>query len=124
VRQKVMSMYTDPTRQRATDPGHIEGNVVFTYLDAFDPDVEHVFGLKKKYQAGGIGDVELKKYLFEALMRFLEPIQKRRAEFEQQPDYIRQVVSQGCAHAREVGEETMKLVRKAVQYDYPNLLTP
>lgn len=124
VRQKVMSMYTDPTRQRATDPGHIEGNVVFTYLDAFDPDVEQVAGLKEKYQAGGIGDVKLKKYLLEVLMRFLEPIQRRRAEFEQRPDYIRQVVSQGCVRAREIGEETMKLVRRAVQYDYPNLLIP
>jgi tryptophanyl-tRNA synthetase len=122
VRQKVMSMYTDPTRVRATDPGHIEGNVVFTYLDAFDPDVEQVASLKKKYQVGGIGDVELKQYLFEVLMRFLGPIQKRRAEFEQQPDYICQVISRGCIRAREVGEETMKLVRRAVQYDYPNLL--
>lgn len=122
VRKKVMSMYTDPTRKRATDPGHIEGNVVFTYLDAFDPDFEQVAGFKEKYQAGDIGDVELKKYLFEVLMRFLEPIQKRRAEFKQQPDYIRQVVGQGCVRAREVGEETMKLVRRAVRYDYQKLL--
>jgi len=122
VRHKVMSMYTDPTRLRATDPGHIEGNVVFTYLDAFDPNIKYVTDLKEKYKAGGIGDVELKQYLIEVLMRFLEPIQKRRAEFEQQPDYIRQVISQGCVRAREAGEETMKLVRKAVQYDYPNLL--
>jgi len=122
VRHKVMSMYTDPTRLRATDPGHIEGNVVFTYLDAFDPNIKYVTDLKEKYKAGGIGDVELKQYLIEVLMRFLEPIQKRRAEFEQQPDYIRQVISQGCVRAREASEETMKLVRKAVQYDYPNLL--
>lgn len=122
VRKKVMSMYTDPAHQRATDPGHIEGNVVFTYLDAFDPDVDHVASLKNQYQTGGIGDVELKKYLFEVLMRFLDPIQKRRVEFEQQPDYIRQVINQGCIRARAVGEETMKLVRRAVQYDYPKFL--
>ena len=122
VRQKVMSMYTDPTRKHAADPGHIEGNVVFTYLDAFDPDIHHVASLKEQYQAGSVGDVKLKKYLFEVLVRLLEPIQSRRTEFEQQPDYIRHVLRQGCIHAREVGEETMKLVRKAVQYDYPNLL--
>lgn len=123
VRQKVMSMYTDPTRVRATDPGHIEGNVVFTYLDVFDPDVEQLAVLKEKYQAGGIGDVELKQYLTDVLVRFLEPIQKRRSEFEQQPDYTRHVISQGCVHAREVGEETMRLVRRATGFDYSQLLS-
>lgn len=122
VRKKVMSMYTDPTRKYATDPGHIEDNVVFSYLDAFDYDKEYVADLKNRYEAGGIGDVELKKRLFEALKQFMGPIQKRRSEFKKHPDYIRQVVNNGCARAIEVGEETMKLVRKAVRYDYPDIL--
>ena len=124
VRKKVMAMYTDPTRKHADDPGHIEGNVVFIYLDAFDPDVNYVADLKTRYQTGNISDVELKKYLFEVLMQFLGPIQGRRKEFQNQPDFVRRVVSDGCAHAREVGETTMKIVRRAVRYDYPSLLIP
>lgn len=122
VHRKVMSMYTDPTRKRAFAPGHIEGNVVFVYLDAFDSDIEHVSALKDQYRGGKIGDVALKNYLFEVLRRFLDPIQRRRAEFESRPDYVKQVISQGCRRAREVGETTMKLVRHAVRFDYPNLL--
>jgi tryptophanyl-tRNA synthetase len=98
--------------------------VVFTYLGVFDPDVEQVTDLKEKYRAGGIGDVELKQYLFEVLMRFLGPIQKRRAEFEGNEAFLRKVITEGCEKARTVGEETMRLVRKAVQYDYLNLLLP
>ena len=122
IRKKVMSMYTDPTRKRATDPGHIDGNVVFSYLDAFDPNEERVANFKEMYGTGSIGDVELKKHLFEVLMQFLEPVQKRRSELKKQPAYIRDVVNHGCARAVEVGEETMKLVRKAIKYDYPDLL--
>ncbi len=118
-----MSMYTDPTRKHATDPGHIEGNVVFTYLDAFDSDFNHVAELKKKYQKGEISDVALKNYLFEVLMRFLVPVQKKRNELKKHPGYIKQIVNEGCARAVEVGEETMKLVRRAVGYDYPALLS-
>ncbi|TAN58742.1 tryptophan--tRNA ligase [Patescibacteria group bacterium] len=123
VRRKVMSMYTDPTRKHASDPGHIEGNVVFTYLDAFDSDFERVADLKNKYQVGGIGDIELKNHLFEVLMNFLRPMQKRRNEFEKHPDYIQQVLKDGCARAVEIGEETMKLVRKAVGYNYADLFS-
>ena len=81
LQKKVMSMYTDPTHIHVEDPGHIEGNVVFTYLDIFDPDKEHVQELKDQYRAGGLGDVKIKRYLFEVLNNELKPIRERREEF-------------------------------------------
>lgn len=123
LRKKVNSMYTDPTRLRATDPGHVEGNVVFEHLDAFDPDKQEVERLKALYCEGGIGDVDLKKYLFEVLVGFLDPIRKRRADFAKHPDFIREVAQRGCAQAREIGARTMQSVREAVGYNYPKILT-
>src|SRR5438876_8442379 len=82
VRQKVMSMYTDPTRLRATDPGHVEGNPVFMYHDAFNPSVHEVNELKARYVKGTVGDVEVKTRLVAAVNHLLEPIRERRAYFE------------------------------------------
>ena len=116
--RKVKSMFTDPTRLRATDPGHVEGNPVFMYHDAFNPDVDEVDDLKQRYVAGKVGDVEVKQKLATALNDFLDPIRERRAYYEARPDEVKQVLAAGSTHAREVGEETMREVREALGLDY------
>jgi tryptophanyl-tRNA synthetase len=118
VERKVMSMYTDPTRLRATDPGHVEGNPVFTYHDAFNPDKEEVDEMKRLYRIGGIGDVAVKRSLVKALNTFLDPIRERRAEYESKPEMIREIIMEGTRKVRKVGDETMSLVRHAMKIDY------
>src|SRR5205814_7781077 len=100
VERKVMSMYTDPTRIHATDPGHVEGNPVFLYHDAFNPNTEEVEEMKRLYRIGGIGDVAVKRALAKALNDFLDPIRERRAHYEQQPDLARDVVMEGTRKTR------------------------
>jgi tryptophanyl-tRNA synthetase len=117
VSQKVMRMYTDPTRLRATDPGHVEGNPVFEYHDAFNPDRDEVRDLKARYMSGNVGDVEVKQKLAATLNTFLDPIRERRAAFERQPDVVRAALAEGSRYARQVGEETMVKVRATVQID-------
>lgn len=114
VRQKVMSMYTDPTRLRATDPGHVEGNPVFDYLDAFDPDQEGVAELKTRYRAGRIGDVALKRHLAEVLETFLAPVRARRREYESRPDEVREILMTGTARGRRVVAKTLDQVLHAI----------
>ena len=104
--RKVMSMFTDPTRLRATDPGHVEGNPVFMYHDAFNPDVDEVDDLKQRYVAGKVGDVEVKQKLATALNDLLDPIRERCACYEARPDEVKRVLAAGSDYAREVGEET------------------
>lgn len=118
LQKKVMSMYTDPTHIHVEDPGHIEGNVVFTYLDIFDPDKEHVQELKDQYQAGGLGDVKIKRYLFEVLNSELKPIQERREEFAKDIPAVYDMLKQGCADANEVANQTLAEVRHAMGLDY------
>jgi tryptophanyl-tRNA synthetase len=118
VERKVMSMYTDPNRLRATDPGTVEGNPVFTYHDAFNPNTEEVEEMKRLYRIGGIGDVAVKRALAKALNDFLDPIRERRAHFETQPDMVREIVMEGTRQARKVGEETIRKVRHAMKIDY------
>lgn len=118
VERKVMSMYTDPNRLRATDPGTVEGNPVFTYHDAFNPNKEEVEEMKRLYRIGGIGDVAVKRALAKALNDFLDPIRERRAHFETQPDMVREIVMEGTRQARKVGEETIRKVRHAMKIDY------
>jgi tryptophanyl-tRNA synthetase len=118
VERKVMSMYTDPNRLRATDPGTVEGNPVFTYHDAFNPNTEEVEEMKRLYRIGGIGDVAVKRALARALNDFLDPIRERRAHFETQPDMVREIVMEGTRQARKVGEETIRKVRHAMKIDY------
>ena len=118
VTKKVMSMYTDPTRLRATDPGHLEGNPVFIYHDAFNPDVEEVNDLKERYVRGAVGDVEVKKKLAVAINNLLEPMRERRAHFEAHPELVRGALEKGCKEAREAAEATMVEVRKALRMDY------
>ena len=95
VTQKVMRMFTDPTRIHATDPGHVEGNPVFMYHDAFNPDKAEVQDLKERYVVGKVGDVEVKQKLARALNAFLDPIRERRAHFEAQPALVREALACG-----------------------------
>ena len=118
VNAKVRSMCTDPTRLRVTDPGHTEGNPVFTYLDAFDPDVEKVQALKEHYQRGGLGDTVVKKRLAEVLEGFLGPIRKRREDYAKDPGEVMRLLKEGTDRARQVTASTLAQVRKAMHLDY------
>jgi tryptophanyl-tRNA synthetase len=119
VRAKVMSMYTDPSRLRATDPGHVEGNPVFAYLDAFDADPAEVADLKHRYVAGRVGDVEVKHRLVVALEAVLQPIRQRRAELlAENPSIVEDVLRSGTARARNEAARTIDRVRTAMQLDY------
>jgi tryptophanyl-tRNA synthetase len=113
-----MSMYTDPTRLHPTDPGHVEGNPVFTYLDVFDPDKAEVDDLKERYRKGTVGDVEVKEKLFKALNGFLAPIRERRAEFASKPERVREIIVEGTRKGRAVAQETMAEVRSAMKISY------
>ncbi len=118
VRQKVMKMYTDPTRIHATDPGHVKGNPVFTYLDAFDPYPCDVAEMKSRYEEGKVGDVEVKNHLVEVLNNFLAPIRMRRAEFAANPKKVMKILREGTDRAREVAGETLRAAKKAMKIEY------
>ncbi len=118
VNKRVRGMFTDPTRLRATDPGHVEGNPVFMYHDAFNPDVEEVQDLKDRYVVGKVGDVEVKQKLAQALNRFLEPVRERRRHYEQHPDEVKDALLDGTRRAKAVAESTMEEVRAAMQILY------
>jgi tryptophanyl-tRNA synthetase len=118
VRKKVMSMYTDPTRLRATDPGHVRGNPVFTYHDAFNDNHDEVADLKARYVKGRVGDVEVKQKLVAALNRFLDPIRDRRTEYERQPGVLEDVLAEGSRKARHEARETLRLAKDAMGLNY------
>ena len=127
VEKKVKSMYTDPTHLKVSDPGHLEGNAVFTYLDAFCrdehfakywPEYQNLQELKDHYQRGGLGDMKCKMFLLKIMQEFLEPIRQRRAEWEQRLPEVRAILERGTAEARRVGEQTMTEVRRAMRIDY------
>ena len=127
--QKVRSMYTDPEHVNLNDPGHVEGNAVFTYLDAFScdddfkefwPEYQNLDELKDHYRRGGLGDMKCKKFLNQVLNKFLEPMRERRAEFEKDIPEIYNILKKGTEQAREVGAQTMDEVRKAMRIDYFN----
>ncbi|MGI8586412.1 MAG: tryptophan--tRNA ligase [Chloroflexia bacterium] len=118
VRKRVMSMYTDPTRLRATDPGHVEGNPVFAYHDAFNPDTARVVEMKELYRRGGIGDVQVKKELASALNAFLDPIRERREAAAQHPERVDEMLIAGTRRARAIARETMREVRDAIRINY------
>lgn len=118
VTKKVMSMYTDPTRLRATDPGHVEGNPVFMYHDAFNPNTDEVQDLKDRYVKGAVGDVEVKQKLVAALNALLDPIRERRAHYEAKPDAVREALANGTQFSRRVAGETMAEVRSALRLNY------
>lgn len=121
VEQKVRSMYTDPNRVRADIPGRVEGNPVFIYHDAFNPDREQVAELKERYRQGKVGDVEVKKKLAAAINAFLDPIRARRAEFESRSGYVEEVLVEGTRRMREEAAETMALVHDAMGMYRPSI---
>jgi len=118
VRQRVMQMYTDPNRVRADIPGTVEGNPVFVYHDAFNPNREEVDDLKTRYRAGRVGDVEVKKKLFAALDTFLEPFRARRAHYETRPDIVDDILRDGNQKMQNVARDTMERVRSAMGTTY------
>jgi tryptophanyl-tRNA synthetase len=118
VTAKVMRMYTDPTRLRATDPGHVEGNPVFMYHDAFNPDTAELADLKERYTAGRVGDVEVKRKLAAALNTFLEPIREQRAYYAARPAEVREALAKGAEEGRRSAETTMELVRAGLGLNY------
>jgi tryptophanyl-tRNA synthetase len=118
VRRKVMAMYTDPNHLRASDPGTVEGNPVFAYLDAFDPDGATLEELKAHYRRGGLGDVVVKRRLADVLESVLAPIRARRAEFAGDPGAVMALLREGTARGRAVAAETLDEVRRAMQLDY------
>ena len=118
ITKKIMSMYTDPNHIRISDPGKVEGNTVFVYLDAFCKDKEEVISLKEHYRRGGLGDVKLKRYLNEVIQAELEPIRKRRSEFEKDLDYVYKILKEGSIKAKEVAAKTTKEVREAIGIEY------
>ena len=127
MRKKVMSMYTDPLHVNVSDPGHVEGNAVFTYLDAFCTD-EHferywkdyanLDELKEHYTRGGLGDVKCKRFLESILNETLEPIRQRRLEFQKDIPAIYDMLKRGCEDAREVAAATLDDVRRAMKINY------
>lgn len=114
IRKKVMSMYTDPNRLRASDPGKVEGNPLWVFHDTFNPDKKWVEETKAKYREGSIGDVDCKKKLIEVLVELLTPMQKRRAEYEKDPEHVLKVLRQGAEKANATAEATLKKVKEAV----------
>jgi tryptophanyl-tRNA synthetase len=111
-------MYTDPRHARVEDPGEVEGNVVFTYLDAFDPDRDGLEILKERYRAGGLGDVTLKHHLTDVLHRLLAPIRARRQDLGRQPEQILRILEEGTERGRAVARATVSEARRAMHLDY------
>lgn len=118
IKQKIMNMYTDPNHIRVEDPGRVEGNVVFTYLDIFDPNKDEIEELKNQYRKGGLGDVKLKKRLTDLIIAKLEPIQKLRKTYENNMDEVIKIVKKGNEKAREKASQTLNEVRDAIGVDY------
>ncbi len=127
VKKKVMSMYTDPNHLQVSDPGQVEGNTVFTYLDAFCkdedfekylPDYKNLDELKNHYKQGGLGDVKVKRFLNSVLQAELEPIRQRRKEYEANIPYVYQVLKDGSQKAESVAAETLQGVKEAMKINY------
>ena len=127
VRKKIMSMYTDPNHIRVEDPGCIEGNTVFTYLDAFCndnhfaeylPDYKNLQELKDHYQRGGLGDVKVKKFLNNVMQEELRPIRARRKEYESRIEDVYEILREGTRVARETASQTLAEVKHAMKIDY------
>jgi tryptophanyl-tRNA synthetase len=116
--KKVRQMYTDPKRVRADIPGTVEGNPVFMYHDAFNPDTAEVDDLKTRYREGTVGDVEVKTKLAKALNAMLDPLRERRREVAARPEQVREIAIEGSKKARAVAQATMERVRDAVKLRY------
>ena len=127
IKKKIMSMYTDPNHLRVQDPGKVEGNPVFIYLDAFSrpehfaeflPEYQNLDELKAHYQRGGLGDVKVKKFLNNVMQEELRPIRERRKQWEQRLPEVYEILQQGSATARATAEKTLEGVRHAMRIDY------
>lgn len=120
IEKKVMSMYTDPTRIHSTDPGHVEGNPVFIYLDAFgtEEDKDQIAKFEDDYTKGQTGDIEVKKFLVKVLNNFLDPIRQRRAQYDNQPELVEKILKEGTKKAQIEAQKTMNDVKKAMKMDY------
>lgn len=118
VQKKVMGMMTDPNHLRIEDPGKVEGNPVFEYLTVFDKDKEGLGDLKKRYQKGGVGDVEVKKRLIAVLENFLAPIREKRAQAAKDPQAIMDMLKEGGEKARQAAQKTLKEVKEAMNINY------
>lgn len=127
VKKKIMSMYTDPEHLQVSDPGHLEGNTVFTYLDAFCgpehferylPEYANLDELKAHYQRGGLGDVKVKKFLNNIVQEELDPIRQRRKEYEKDIPEVYQILKRGSEAAREVAAQTLNEVKSAMKINY------
>ncbi len=116
VKQKVYSMFTDPDHIKISDPGKVEGNVVFTYLDAFYPDKEEIESLKQQYRKGGLGDTALKSLLNETLQNLLAPIREKRENLNR--DYLREVIFEGSKKANAIANETLREVKNAIGLNF------
>lgn len=127
IKRKVFSMYTDPNHIKVSDPGKVEGNVVFTYLDVFCkedsfekylPEYKNLDELKDHYRRGGLGDMKIKAFLNDVLQEELKPIREKREELAKNPEYVYSVLKQGTENARKKAAETLKKVKKAMMLDY------
>ena len=118
MRRRVMSMFTDPTRIHPTDPGHVEGNPVFTYHDVFNPNKAEVDDLKERYRKGTVGDVEVKQRLYDALVNFLAPIRERRMQYAANPKRVYEIIIEGTRKGRTLAQATMDEVRAAMKIAY------
>ena len=118
ISKKVMGMYTDPKRLKATDAGSIENNPLWVFHDTFNPDKEWVLDAKQRYQAGQIGDVECKRRLIDVLVAFVDPIRLRRKEYENNLDYVQSVLSKGAEKANIVADNTLLLAKEAMKQRY------
>ena len=116
VRKKVFSMYTDPNRVRADIPGKVEGNPVFIYHNAFNPNREEVDDLRQRYRRGTVGDVEVKRKLATALNRFLDPVRERREAYQERDGYVEQVLYEGTQRMQTVAGETLNSMKKAMGF--------
>lgn len=127
VKTKIMSMFTDPTHIKITDPGHLEGNTVFTYLDAFCreehflrylPEYQNLDELKAHYTRGGLGDIKVKKFLNAIMQEELEPIRQKRKEYEKDIPGVFRILQEGSQVAKERAAQTLAEVRKAMKMNY------
>lgn len=118
IKKKVMSMYTDPNHIHVEDPGQVEGNMVFTYLDVFGKDKAYIEELKEHYRRGGLGDVKIKRYLIDVLEAELAPIRVRRLEFAKDPQAVMEMLRQGSLQAEKVAAATLDDVKKAMGIQY------
>lgn len=118
IKKKIMGMYTDPTRLKATDPGHIENNPLWIFHDTFNPDTDWVKSAKEQYQAGTIGDVDCKRKLIDVLVELITPMRERREAYENDPKQVLEILREGTARANVFAEKTLLLAKEAMQQDF------